>query len=239
MNIKTTILSTIAIIAASSAATPAFAGDGGGMQRPGARFSFAPSVYKIEEPRMPQGFGQAPQSISQHSVRHGVTPKGSSILGIDPSMLAARPAPTRGPRVAPIAQQQVSGIPSWTAAIPNLNLFATPVANKGQFGTPIPQGQAPVVAALPPQASKPPAVKPTAPATSNSLTGKINPRRNTSAVSGRLAKRPTGLRAKPGSAIQTYGDKFFASGSTAPTSSGFSSEANVSGRVLFKSTAKH
>lgn len=236
MNIKTTILSTIAIIAASSAATPAFAGDGGGMQRPGARFSFAPSVYKIEEPRMPQGYGQPQHAISNHSVRHGVTPKGSSILGIDPSMLAARPAPTRGPRVAPIAQQQVSGIPSWTAMVPQLNPFATPVANKGQFGAPL---QAPVVAALPPQASKPPAVKPTAPATSNSLTGKINPRRNTSAVSGRLAKRPTGLRAKPGSAIQTYGDKFFASGSTAPTSSGFSSEANVSGRVLFKSTAKH
>lgn len=236
MNIKTTILSTIAIIAAASAATPAFAGDGGGMQRPGARFSFAPSIYKIEEPRMPQGYGQPAQSISNHSVRHGVTPKGSSILGIDPSMLAARPAP-RGPRVAPIAQQQVSGMPSWTAIVPQLNPFATPVANKGQFGKPI-TFEAPVVAALPPQASKPLAAKPIAPATSTNLSGTIKPRRSTEAVSGRLAKRPAGLRAKPGSGIQSYGNQFYASGSTAPTGIGQTAHTSVSA-VLYKSTNKH
>lgn len=230
MNAKFAILSTtIAIIAASSTVQAAYAGD-----RPGARFTFAPTVYKLEEARLPAGYG-AP-APSNHSVSHGSMPSGRSMLGIDPTMLAARPAP-RGPRVAPIATTNVAASPSWTNLVPNLNPFA-PVANKGQFGSPL--NVPPVVASLPPQAAKA-QPKSIAPASSNTnLSGKINPRRSSTAVAARLAKPARALAARQGAPIQSYGNNnFYSAGSTVPTGSGYSTNTNVSGRIIYKSTAKH
>jgi hypothetical protein len=232
MNAKFAILSTtIAIIAASSTVQAAYAGD-----RPGARFTFAPTVYKLEEARLPAGYG-AP-APSNHSVSHGSMPSGRSMLGIDPTMLAARPAPRPAPRVAPIATTNVAASPSWTNLVPNLNPFA-PVANKGQFGSPL--NVPPVVASLPPQAAKA-QPKSIAPASSNTnLSGKINPRRSSTAVAARLAKPARALAARQGAPIQSYGNNFgYTAGSTAPTGSGASTtvHGDVYGRVLFKST-KH
>lgn len=234
MNVKFAILSTIAIIAASSTVQSA--------EAQGARFKYAPNVFKMEESRLPPGYGQP--APSNHSVTHGSMPKGTSLLGFDPKMLAPRPQQiARGPRVAPIAQTQLSGIPSFTTAVPMLNPFA-PVANKGQFGQPL--GSSPVVASLPPQASKPQGQavqqKSFAPTSAGSnLSGRINPRRSNTAVAGRLAPRARGLAAKPGSPIQSYGNNnFYQSGPTAPTGSSVTTSAtgNVYGRVLYKST-KH
>lgn len=229
MNVKFAILSTVAIIAASSTVQSA--------EAQGARFKYAPNVFKMEEARIPAGYGQP--APSQHSVTHGSMPKASSVLGIDPTMLARRPQQVaRGPRVAPIAQTQLSGIPSFTTAVPMLNPFA-PVANKGQFGQPL--SSSPVVASLPPQASKPQVAqqKSFAPASTNSsLSGKINPRRSSNNVSGRRLQPARGLAAKPGSPIQSYGNNFYQAGSTVPSGSGISSESRVHGVVLFKST-KH
>ncbi len=230
MNVKFAILSTIAIIAASSTVQSA--------EAQGARFKYAPNVYKMEEARIPHGAG-ALQPPSQHSVTHGSAPRGMASLGLDPSMLAARPQPvSRGPRVAPIAQTQLSGIPSFTSVVPMLNPFA-PVQNKGQFGTPL--NVPPVMASLPPQASKPQAaqLKPTAPVTASNLSGRINPRRSTNNVSGRIAKPARALAAKQGSPIQTYGNNnFYQPGSTVPSGSGLSSHTSVNGVILYKST-KH
>jgi len=125
--------------------------------------------------------------------------------------------------------------------VPMLNPFA-PVANKGQFGNPLNAGAPPVVASLPPQA-KPQTAQPKslAPASAgSSLNGKINPRHSSNNLSGRMAKPARGLAAKPGTPIQSYGNpSFYAMGSTTPTGSGYSTNTNVSGRVLYKSTAKH
>lgn len=226
MNVKTAIFSTtIAIIAASSAIQSADA--------QGARFKYAPNVYKIEESRLPAGYGQpAAAAHNPHSVTHGSMPKGNSLLGIDPTMLAARPKPA--PRVAPIAQTQLSGIPSFTNVVPMLNPFA-PVANKGQFGQPL--NVPPVVASLPPQAAKPQTSKPPAPAASSNVSGKLRtPARANTAVAGRMVK-PRALAAKQGPAIQSYGNNnFYSVGSTAPTGGGTSTSTSVNGRILFKST---
>lgn len=233
MNVKLTILSTIAIIASSSVQA-AYAND-----RPGARFTFAPTIYKLEQARMPAGYG-AP-AANPHQVSHGVAPKGMSALGLSPEMLAARPAP-RGPRVAPIAQQSVNSTLGFGNPVPFLNPFA-PVANKGQFGQPL--NVPPVVAALPPQAAKPQVAqaRPIAPVTASSnVSGRINvPRRSSNnSVSGRLAKPARALAARQGSPIQSYGNNFgYTAGSTAPTGSGYTTNTNVSGRVLYRSTQKH
>lgn len=230
MNVKFAILSTIAIIAASSTVQSA--------EAQGARFKYAPNVFKMEEARIPAGYGQP--APSNHSVTHGSMPSGRSILGIDPTMLAHKPPVARGPRVAPIAQTQLSGIPSFTSVVPMLNPFA-PVANRGQFGQPL--SSSPVVASLPPQASKPQGQavqqKSFAPASTNSsLNGKINPRRSSNNVSARRIQPARGLAAKPGSPIQSYGSNFYQPGSTVPTGSGFTTHTSVNGVVLYKST-KH
>lgn len=232
MNAKFALLSTtIAIIAASSTVQAADA--------QGARFHFKPNIYKLEEANVPAGYGQP--VASPHSVSHGVTPKGMSALGLDPSMLAARPAPRPAPRVAPIAATTVAASPSWTNAVPFLNPFA-PVANKGQFGQPLNPNVPPVVASLPPQASKaqPRTIAPSS--TSNHVSGKINvPRHSSTAVAGRRVPRANALAAKQGAPIQSYGNNFgYTAGSTAPVGSGASTSVtgNVYGRVLYKST-KH
>lgn len=231
MNVKFAILSTIAIIAASSTVQSA--------EAKGARFDYAPNVWKNETARMPAGYGEP--APSQHSVTHGSMPKANSMLGIDPSMLAARPRPpvSRGPRVAPIAQTQLSGIPSFTSVVPMLNPFA-PVQNKGQFGQPL--SVPPVMASLPPQASKPQAAqsKPTAPVSVSSNVGaRVRVPSNANSLRGRMVKPARALAARQGSPIQTYGNNnFYQAGSTVPSGSGISSESRVHGVVLFKST-KH
>ncbi len=231
MNVKFAILSTIAIIAASSTVQSA--------EAQGARFKYAPNVFKMEESRLPPGYGQP--APSNHSVTHGSMPKGTSLLGFDPKMLAPRPQQiARGPRVAPIAQTQLSGIPSFTTAVPMLNPFA-PVANKGQFGQPL--GSSPVVASLPPQARPQVAqAKPLAPASANSNVQGILKRRPTNNnLRGRMVPPARALAAKQGSPIQSYGNNnFYQSGPTAPTGSSVTTSAtgSVYGRVLYKST-KH
>ncbi len=232
MNVKFAILSTIAIIAASSTVQAAYAGD-----RPGARFSFAPSTYRLEEARIPAGYGQP--APSNHSVTHGSMPKGTSLLGFDPKMLAPRPQLiARVPRVAPIVQNSVGSNVSFTSAVPMRNPVA-PVGYSGQFGLPL--SAPPVMASLPPQARPQVAqAKPLAPVSANSnLNGKIYPRRSSNNVSGRMAKPARGLAAKQGSPIQSYGNNFYQAGSTVPTGSGISTNTNVSGRIIYKSTAKH
>lgn len=232
MNAKFALLSTtIAIIAASSTVQAAYAGD-----RPGARFTFAPTIYKLEEARVPAGYGAPPPS--NHSVHHGSMPNASSLLGFTPGSLPQKSAPRPAPRVAPIAATTVAASPSWTNAVPFLNPLA-PVANKGQFGSPL--NVPPVVASLPPQAAKaqPKSIAPAS--TSTGVSGKINARRASTAVAARRIPRATGLAAKPGSPIQSYGNNFgYTAGSTAPTGSGASTSVtgNVYGRVLYKST-KH
>lgn len=227
MNAKFAILSTtIAIIAASSTVQSA--------EAQGARFKYAPNVWKNEEARMPAGYGQP--AANPHSVTHGAAPKGMSALGLDPTMLAARPKP----RVAPIAQQNVHSTLGFANPVPMLNPFA-PIANKGQFGQPLNPNVPPVVASLPPQAAKA-QPKSIAPASTNTnLSGKINPRRSSTAVAARLARPARALAARQGAPIQSYGNSnFYAPGSTAPAGSGASTSVtgNVYGRVLYKST-KH
>jgi len=231
MNAKFALLSTtIAIIAASSTVQSA--------EAQGARFKYAPNIYKMEESRMPAGYGQP--AANPHSVKPGSMPNASSLLGFTPGSLPQRSAPRPAPRVAPIAATTVAASPSWTNAVPFLNPFA-PVANKGQFGQPLNPNVPPVVASLPPQAAKaqPKSIAPAS--TSTGVSGKINARRASTAVAARRIPRATGLAAKPGTPIQSYGNNFgYQAGSTMPAGSGASTtvHGDVYGRVLYKST-KH
>ena len=229
MNFKFAILSTIAIIASSVSIQAAEAREG-----MSARFDYAPNVWRNESVRMPKGYGEPQAATNPHSVNHGSMPSGRSMLGLDPTMLAARPKP----RVAPIAQQNVNSTLGFGIPVPFMNPVK-PVENRGQFGQPL--SVPPVVASLPPQASKaqPKSLAPTS-ANSN-VSGRISPRRSANtAVAGRVQPRPRGLAAKPAAPL-SYGNNFgYQSGSTAPVSSSASTHVHgdVYGRVLYKST-KH
>lgn len=97
----------------------------------GARFNFAPNVWRSESVRLPKGYA-APDPV--HNVRAGAVP--SNLLGVDPSMLA-KPAPP--PIIAahpavPMVSSQVN--------IPRANATFNPMFGKpqvAQLPAPVPQ----------------------------------------------------------------------------------------------------
>lgn len=185
-------------------------------QRPGARFSYAPNVYKVEQPRMPHGYGAAP---SPHAVKQGSMPQSSNFLGLDPSDLQ-RPA-----------QQQVAARPAATnvasrAFIPK----AVPqVAFNPSFGSPF-QAPAPAIAqAAPPLHMAAPASH-KAPVIAKS--NKTARRHVNTAVSGRLASRP---RSSQPAMAASYGNGFgYMPGGQLPsrTSGNSNSRNEVYGRFI-------
>jgi len=194
----------------------------------GARFQFEPNKWQIREPQKSGRYlNQAPQT----NVGHGMVPKASTFLGVDPSIL--KPVPKPQP-VQPMVATNVRPSASWgqpQAKIMPKSLAATPF-NPG-FGNPM--QNSPVVA------QQPPAVAPqqqlAQPSNSRSLSGRMVPKRSgnshsKNAVAGRLMKpkQPTGLAAQP--KVASYGNNFFTPGSTKPTSSGYSSKSDVYGQIL-------
>lgn len=235
MNVRTALITTIAIAAAATVSIePASAQEGG---RGGARFNYAPNVYRLEQPRMPKGYGAAP-AHNPHAVKAGRTPKGSNFLGLEPTMLATRPAP----RVAPAAQH-VQGNPSFTSVASHVQPKPfQPAGFSAQFGNPL---QAPpLVAKAPPAAIPQAAAAQPLPQTSanKAVAGRVNPRRSTASVSARLNKPRTasGLAAKQGPAIQSYGKNFgYQPGTYVPTGSGLNTERNVHGVIINKGLKRH
>jgi len=199
----------------------------------GARFKYAPQYYKLEETRTPKSNHY---SGPAHSVKSGAVPHGMSHLGIDPAMLAKKAAPS----VAPIVQQSVAAIPSFTRAVPTL-VHPKPNFN-AHFGKPLSMN--PPVIAHAPTVTPPLTAAPQALAAPKALAAKpavhkpAVAHRATSSVSGKLKTRkaPAGNGATAvAKGLDSYGKDFgYVPGSflpTASTGSGFTS-TEVNGRII-------
>lgn len=115
---KFSILVSLVTLASIASMQAASAQEGGR----GARFNFAPNVWKSESVRMPKGYG-APEPV--HNVRAGAVPS-SNVLGLDPSMLA-KPAPP-----PPV----VAARPVMTAVTPAMFIPKTNATFNPMFGSP-------------------------------------------------------------------------------------------------------
>lgn len=182
-------------------------------QRPGARFQFAPQVYRMEQPRMPKGYGAAPAP----SVAAGSVPS-SSMLGLDPSVLqrpqpqvAARPAANHvaGQAFIPKAVPQVAFNPAFGSAAP----IQPPMQSPAMAAPAQPMARA----AAPKAAARPAGHRPI---------------RTTSAVSGKIRKP---VHHSTPAMVASYGPGFgYTPGGHLPSQSGgsVSARTSVSGQVL-------
>lgn len=175
----------------------------------GARFNFAPNVYRVEQSRVPKDYGAEPA----HNVRAGAVPN-SNLLGVDPSMLA-KPAPP-----PPV----VAARPAMTSVTPAMFVPKTNSAFNPMFGKPqVAQLPAPV----PQQAvAMPMQMKPATAAPAQAA-----PRRHVNtAVAGRLMK-PVRRNIAPTTAtpaVASYGKNFgYVPGAYLPSSSGGASTSTI------------
>ena len=180
----------------------------------GARWSFAPNVYRVEQPRLPQGYG-AP------SVQQGSMPRSSSFLGLEPGMLNRPPAPVPQVAARP-AMPQVTGrafVPT-TAFNPSFGQPVQPMS----AGAPIQMAQLPP--AVGPGTSTAPAVRQAAPA------HRPVARSHNAHVSGKLLTphKHVGQSASP--AVASYSTGYMPGGSLPSSSSGNSVRTAVNGRIL-------
>jgi len=193
---------------------PAFA------DRKGARFSFAPNIYPVEQSQIPE-VSVSPRS-AHHAVKAGQVPTGKDILGIDPNSLP------KVPSAEEIAETQAKLMRSHY---------------QDSFGTP---NNMPALAALPKTLAPMslPSSKPTAKPSSarRDVHGKLLNRKNSNRIGtdvrGKLLKKngaagqsARALALKPAS----YGKDFgYAPGSFTPSSSGdgMSVKTGVYGTLL-------
>lgn len=201
----------------------------------GARFNFAPNVWKAEEPRMPRGYNAMPQ----HAVRNGAVPKGNDFLGLD-NIPASRPTP---PQVAPIARTNVAAVPY----IPRTQASVQPSPFNPAFGNPLsatparpltPQvAQTPAPLTPPARAAQPVLAK-AAPAGRPASIGRRH--HTTTGVSGRLASRPKPSGAAATPQALSYDRGYVPGGSIAAANSGAgNASGTVSGRVLNQHKRSH
>jgi len=221
MNVRLAALSITLVASASTAFCPAFAREG-----QGARFQYAPNVFRLEEPRVPQE-SYSTGSKPVRPAMEGRVPHGPSFLGVDPQFL--RPAPRQvenrtqvamHPSVAPVSinspYRPGFGAPSAPpqAALPKqLPTFGSPSA--------LPQSSSSktVAGKLMPHKSQPSLA-------SRSVNGRLLPRKHA------VGQPAAALALKP---IESYGKNFgYVPGSYLPvsSSSGMSAKSNVFGKLL-------
>lgn len=198
-------------------------------QQRGARFNFAPNIWKTEEARIPNN-RYAPAQPA-HAVKHGSMPQSSNFL-LDPSMIPEAPKPVIATAPTTNLSHQVS-IPRTNAQLPKTNY-------QPAFGRPL---SAPpmAVASLPPQAmapitqaAKPAAMKSAPIHAAKHVSASLRHNHARTGVSGRLLTRthPVGQSAP---VAASYGKNFgYQPGGYLPTQSGtgVSTRSEVSGRIL-------
>jgi hypothetical protein len=191
----------------------------------GARFNYAPNVWKSESVRMPKGYG-APDPV--HNVRAGAVPSGN-LLGIDPSMFT-KPAPP-----PPV----IAARPATTSVTPAMFIPKANASFNPQFGKPQ-VAQLPA-SAVPQQAvAMPMQMKPIA-ATNHHAP--VVAARHSTQVAGRML-RPAFRNVAPATAspaVASYPTNFgYSPGPLLPSSSsgGGSASTKVSG-VLIGRSARH
>jgi hypothetical protein len=230
MNVRLAALSITLVASASTSLNPALA-----REAKGARFDFAPNIYKLEDARVPQESYSA-TSKPVHPAMEGKVPHGPSFLGVDPQFLTK---PVISP--APVTRTQVAMRPS-TAPTSLTSPF------KPGFGAP---------SAPPPQSpqSAQPKMLPsfgspsTLPHTSanQSVAGKLVPHKSSPVLASRSLngkllnrKHASGQSANPALAlkpIESYGKGVgYVPGAYLPVNSGSRVVANSSlyGRILTK-----
>lgn len=198
----------------------------------GARFNYAPNIWKTEASRVPKGYNEFNEP--PHSVRSGSVPTSSS-LGIDPSMLE-KPAPP----------PQVAARPATTSATPSMFVPKTNAAFSPAFGKP--QGIIPAVAqSLPAVMPTPAHVKPqmARPATGSPASGPVahhRPSGARTAVAAHL-RRPTLHNVIPASAtpaVASYDKNFgYVPGPYLPSSTGGGAASTEVKGTLMTPTRHH
>lgn len=183
-------------------------------QAQGARFKFAPTVYKLEEPtgaHVPSVYNPPPRTVNSGSV-----PKGHSMLGFNPAMLKKQAPPIAVIQAQPSTQASIVPQPGIFS-----NLFGKPTTATANA---MPLTAAPATAM--PMAATPQKV------------AKQVSRSN--GVSGRLRTRPARpmiARSASPNKIASYGNQGYQPGSTVPTGSfgsGGTSSATVAGTIIRK-----
>ena len=188
----------------------------------GARWSFAPNIYKIEQPRIPQAY-DAPSTV-----KSGAMPQNSNFLGLNPADLNSRP-PSPVPQVAARpAFPQVSA----KAFVPNTAFkpsFGQPILPLNA-GAPMQMAHLPAAAHVP-QMAAPTAARPAAPA--HYARRPVARPHSSRAVSGRLVtpKKSVGQSASPAAASYSTG---YVPGGYLPAHSGSGGgyNADVHGRII-------
>ena len=223
MKVRLAALS-IALVASASISSQSVYAEGRG-----ARFNFAPNIYKLEQPNVPKP--ELSAGAPSRPAFDGKVPHGPSFLGINPRDLV-RPAPAP----VPVTRTQVAMRPS--PAPTNIRSPFSP-----NFGEPT----APPAAAHPgmlPNFGSPAGLHPDANSSDKAVSGKLLPHKSPAlaanrSVSGRLVNRrhASGQSANPALAlkpIETYGNQFFSPGRCLPISSGsgMTTRSDVYGRVL-------
>lgn len=190
----------------------------------GARFSYAPNVWKTEQATVPRSW----QADAPVNVRQGAVPSsGNSLLGLDPNLL-------RKPEPAPIyrPQQSVAARPISQQVTPHM---VPKVAYQPQFGTPNHIAPLAQQAARPTMASALPATPAVARAMPSHVRHGGGRRHVTTGLSGRL--RPP-RRVAPETAtpqVASYGNNVgYIPGNTLPASStaGLGARTAVKGRLM-------
>ena len=182
----------------------------------GSRWSFAPNVYRVEQPHVPAGYNEPA------TVRTGAMPQNSNFLGLDPSMLNSRPAP-----IAQVAARPAMPSVSAKAFVPNTSFMPS----FGQPVQPMSAGQPIQMAHLP--APVGPGSHMSAPAVHTAPVHRQATRSHHQNVSGVLLT-PTkhkGQSASPAVAAYSSG---YVPGGYLPTHSGSNTrvETGVNGRIM-------
>jgi hypothetical protein len=190
----------------------------------GARWKFAPNVYKLEQPRIPANLD------GPHQVNQGSVPHSANFLTGDPGMLTK---PVAKP-IVPATQV------SHKLFVPNT---ATPPSTtfKPDFGKPnqpLQAGEPVRMTTLPPGAGSPISQKP-APPTANQAAAPVQqpkhsaPRHHSTAVKGTL-KTPVHAHGESATPVAASYSTGYTPGGLLPAQSGvgMSSRADVSGRII-------
>lgn len=195
--------------------------------RRGARFSYAPNVWKTEQAIIPKGAG----ADVPVNVRSGAVPSGN-MLGLDPNVLT-KPMP------APVyQQQQVSARPMANRVTPRM---VPKVAFNPAFGNPNRLAPLAQQAAMPTTGNPLPMSAPAASAPRHIASAP--PRRHyggghaRARLAGRLLPPAKVAPAQATPQVASYGNNFgYVPGNALPSSSsaGLGANANVHGRIIRK-----
>lgn len=183
----------------------------------GARFNYAPNVWKSEGVRLPKGYGNPPAA---HTVQAGAVPSGN-LLGVDPTMLT-KPAP---PPVVATQPAMMSVTPRMSVPVPTAKASFNPM-----FGTP-------QVAHLPPSVPQQAAAMPMPMKAAPATHAPVVVARHTQGLSGRMLTHPV-RHIAPASAtpaVASYPTNFgYSPGPLLPSSSsgGMKTSTALSGVII-------